>query len=60
MLAKRKGGVREAASEGSVEQSHDPTNRNRISRQGGPDERAVDRKVHIHQEADLVDPAGVW
>ena len=30
MLAKRKGGPREGASEGSVEQNHDPTYRNRI------------------------------
>ncbi len=30
MLAKRKGGRREAASEGSVEQNRDLTNRNRI------------------------------
>ena len=40
MLAKRKGGRREAASEGSVEQNHDPTNKNRI-RGEGADERAT-------------------
>ena len=60
MLAKRKGGLREEASEGSVEQNHDPTNRNRIrGRAVWTSERWIAKSI-IHQAADPVDPAGVW
>ena len=58
MLATRKGASREGWSEGSVVQNRDLTNRNRIGGGQGVDERAADRKVHIHQDAVSVNPAG--
>jgi hypothetical protein len=36
-------------SEGSVEQSRGPMDKNRITRPARPDERATDREVHGHQ-----------
>ena len=49
MIAKRKGCRREAGSEGSVEQTRGPMNKNRMMRPRVPGERANDREAHIHQ-----------
>ena len=46
-------------SEGSVWQSRDLTNRNRIQRRSRSDELANGSEVHIHQGPGAVDPAGV-
>ena len=48
-VAKAQGRHREVRSEGSVEQSGGPMDKNRITRPTRPDERATDREVHGHQ-----------
>src|SRR4051794_4039483 len=48
-VSEAQGRRREAGSEGSVEQSRDPRDTNRIARPTQPDERARGREVHGHQ-----------
>jgi len=48
-VSKAQGRHREMGSEGSVEQTCGPMDKNRIMRPTQPDERANDRKVHSHQ-----------
>src|SRR4051794_41404730 len=48
-VSEAQGRRREAGPEGSVEQSRDPRDTNRIARPTQPDERAGDREVHGHQ-----------
>jgi hypothetical protein len=45
-ISEAQGRRREAGSEGSVEQSRDPMDKNRITRLVRPDERAGNREVH--------------
>jgi hypothetical protein len=52
-ISEAQGRPREVASEGSVEQSRDLTNRNRIRGILWPDERATNREVQIHQGPEL-------
>jgi len=48
-ISKTQGRRREAGSEGSVEQSRDPMNKNRIPRPSRPDEQEANCEVHNHQ-----------
>jgi len=48
-MSEAQGRHREVGSEGSVEQSRGPMDKNRIKRPTRSDERASDREVHGHQ-----------
>lgn len=58
------GRPREGPSRATVQQSHDPTNRNRTRGRDAPDEWAGIREVHIHQGPPLKSAGcavkGVW
>jgi len=50
-ISEAQGRHREVGSEGSVEQSRGPMDKNRITRPTRPDERATDREVQGHQRS---------